>query len=983
MRIRPAVRKTHASALVLWAALAGTPGCSDDSGPGESCDPDSSTSCDDGLACTTDRTEGGGDACSCSHTPITACRDGDGCCPDACDARSDDDCAPVCGNGVVEPGEDCDGDCPASCDDEDACTVDSGTVSAGTCTADCVHAAVSACASGDGCCPDGCDRTGDADCPYYVDATLGRDENDGLTPETAWQTAGRVDLEPLAPGDRVAFKRGEVWHETLRLASSGSADLPIVIEAYGDATEPPAFVPTRTVTGWTAEAGQVHSAALDVEPLQVFVDGVRLALAHHPNEGYLYVDEDSAAMDSFVDNDLALPASDVVGATVLMRSNRWELETGRVATFTAPTVTLEAPLEDTGSIRQNVGYVLADLRWMLDAPGEWFHDAPAGRLYVRLADDGDPAGREVEISMDSNGIELPGTDNVILDGLAVRRAGLSGIELAGPEGVRVRNCVVETAGHHGIFVDWPPAGAVVEIENNTVLGSNFTGIMVSANTEEQQQIVVRGNRVEDSGPGFPLVGRTSPAAGYSWGFGMALHLYGGGVLAEDNSVLSAGYSCIALSGTDLVVRHNRLERCCLLFDDGGGIYMGGSGHEVRGNTVIDSLGNAEGTPSFFTDQSTAAQGIYADDRSHDIVIENNTVVNADLGLQLHNTYNDQVRGNTFYASRESGVYVSEDSIVDIPGFVHDNRIEGNIVFVVGREPFAVREWYGLDRTVDFAAYDDNLYWHEQGRTPFFRSIWAGAWDGYSFDDWRTATGFDPGSVDLAATYQVVPTAGRPTGPSNLVANGTFDADIAGWGSWPSAVAVAWNADCGLTGGCLSASAVGAGAGALVNSSPFSIAAGQGYLLRFGLRAASTQSFGVIVRHNADPWESLGVSETVVAGPVRTDYSFAFLATGTRTGRIDFTSNDDFAFYLDDVDLREAEVLENDRADDARILINSTAVPQDVDLGGTTYCDLDDREVAGVATVPAFGSRILLSCRCNNDAVCNNHETAATCPADCP
>jgi hypothetical protein len=32
--------------------------------------------------------------------------------------------SPECGNGIVEPGENCDGNCPTSCDDGDVCTRD-------------------------------------------------------------------------------------------------------------------------------------------------------------------------------------------------------------------------------------------------------------------------------------------------------------------------------------------------------------------------------------------------------------------------------------------------------------------------------------------------------------------------------------------------------------------------------------------------------------------------------------------------------------------------------------------------------------------------------------------------------------------------------------------------------------------------------------------------------------------------------------------
>jgi hypothetical protein len=73
---------------------------------------------------------------------------------------------PVCGNTVIEPGEQCDppGTCPTSCPPK-GCTrfVLQGTAAA--CTARCVEALPQAtCVSADGCCPAGCNAANDSDC---------------------------------------------------------------------------------------------------------------------------------------------------------------------------------------------------------------------------------------------------------------------------------------------------------------------------------------------------------------------------------------------------------------------------------------------------------------------------------------------------------------------------------------------------------------------------------------------------------------------------------------------------------------------------------------------------------------------------------------------------------------------------------------------------------------------------------------------------
>lgn len=143
------------------------------------------TACDDGDACTDDTITGEMCQQTCDFQPIDYYRDGDGCCPNVTGANAfnDFDCAPECGNGVVEMGETCDtaitagntGACPDAtlCDDGVACTTDTIVTPPddqpgdGACRATCEHTVITAAdgTGGDGCCPANADNTTDADCP--------------------------------------------------------------------------------------------------------------------------------------------------------------------------------------------------------------------------------------------------------------------------------------------------------------------------------------------------------------------------------------------------------------------------------------------------------------------------------------------------------------------------------------------------------------------------------------------------------------------------------------------------------------------------------------------------------------------------------------------------------------------------------------------------------------------------------------------------
>ena len=104
------------------------------------------------------------------------CADGDGCCPNDCMPSNDNDCSSSCGDGIVQEDEreTCepepsgegidDAQCPEDCDDDDACTTDVLFGSAMNCNVDCMHVGITALVDGDDCCPEGANRTNDADC---------------------------------------------------------------------------------------------------------------------------------------------------------------------------------------------------------------------------------------------------------------------------------------------------------------------------------------------------------------------------------------------------------------------------------------------------------------------------------------------------------------------------------------------------------------------------------------------------------------------------------------------------------------------------------------------------------------------------------------------------------------------------------------------------------------------------------------------------
>lgn len=94
---------------------------------------------------------------------------------------------------------------------------------------------------------------------YYVSGA-GNDSADGLTTGTSWATCAKVNSFSFSFGDKILFKRGDIWREILEPSSDG-----ITIADYGTG-ELPRFSGSETIAQgeFSQHSGDTYTAPLTV-----------------------------------------------------------------------------------------------------------------------------------------------------------------------------------------------------------------------------------------------------------------------------------------------------------------------------------------------------------------------------------------------------------------------------------------------------------------------------------------------------------------------------------------------------------------------------------------------------------------------------------------------------------------------------------------------------------------------------------------------
>lgn len=707
---------------------------------------------------------------------------------------------------------------------------------------------------------------------WFVDAARGDDFAAG-TRKQPWKTLGRLKRVGLSSGDVVRLKCGGVWREALDMDSRAfPAGLTIAAEEGCSAGQAPSIRGSDLVSSpWTADGAQTNASVTDrfgaVNGL--FYKGQAAMLARFPDHGgpgreFALADgvKSPRGFRLREKDRRAVGDRDMVGATVYVRVYPWQVEKGTVRSYDASSgeVTLDKDL--SSQILNGAGYILEGKRWMLNSPGEWWHDTQAKRLYLITPDGQRPKATDVEVVVRDHAVRVNNASQLRVMGLDLRQTSQTALDVHDVNDVAFDGLSIADPGEYGVVIY---RSGRVAFRGSRIERAGWQAVL----TRDAPDTVVSGNVVLDHGLG----GRAGGSAG-------AITVKGERTVVSDNLVQRAANTGIFftnLTGTQVI--RNRVIQPCIRLTDCGGIqtWTGDSPSlatkkqvtrsVIKDNVILGGPGNLEGSSGRGSFQSN---GIYFDSMTGGVQAADNVIAGMENGFYIHNAQFNTVTGNTI----RSVTHASITAHMSIPGAdaVRGNRVKGNRLFSRppsggGDEVFAFKWQQPNDPDNLFAGGDANEVQDNQilkvgsnGQTRWYvgenhtaRSIPEGGWRKFAKQD----------REQVIAVAASTPRRFGKEG-ANLLPNGDFKSGKQGWQAYfnPAGQGGSVAAETCNGAPCLRVT-MGHSSDSL-SSKPFQLESEPGrnnHVLRFTIKmGAKGGGVRVAVRRDGPPFEGFGLDQ---------------------------------------------------------------------------------------------------------------------------
>jgi len=773
---------------------------------------------------------------------------------------------------------------------------------------------------------------------YYVSSSTGDDANDGTSEDAPWQTIDQVNEVTFDENSSILFKRGEIFRGAI---SSYKFQTGLTFGAYGSGDNP-IIAGSVQITGWKrnqhsalgAEVYEADVSAFIVENDKgdenaiehLFVNGELMTIARYPNvdspadKNWLKVGA-GAGKDAFTDPALveyAKPDGYWKDAILRIRTYSWYYKVFKITGYTKKTGKITA--KDLGGQLPEWGYFLDEKLEELDHPGEWYYDAEAKKVYFYPRGNVNPDTLLIEGSTYKTGLSIYWhEDNSTVENLTFRHFTSQGVTVNNSDNATIRNCHFEY-NTKGVSVYKSANFLITDNTFNHQL-NNSIGLNAPSDFDIQASAVEK-NQITNTGM-FPLYCTRYEGTCY----GIGISVFGTAQTIRQNVVVNTGWNGINLkAGGHHLVENNVVRKALLLLNDGGAIQIGSHGNTIRGNFLLESIGNVDESNGCGTLNTTPCMhhpsygmGIGADSQFKDNVIEGNTIANnPDMGIRLNAFINTVVRNNV--------VYNNDPQIVvqDKKGPSRDNVVEGNIIYSLHPD----QRGLVLTGSTNHGTINNKFYCNPYNEVVFIRDN-----EQYSLAHWKKAfSSYDKNAKWCGARleeYSVSNVVG-----ANLLSESTFQ------------------------------KALQTGKASTKTTNRFAMRENQYYRLKFGIVGNGFGTIRVRVNSVGDGTKILKASYFAYDSTHK-DHEMFFLSprvfeeiqlvfSTTKAGSIGADSID-----LDNVTFEAVDAILNDATQQSKLFTNTTENARAIDLGGTTYLDLNGDMVTGSLTLEPFTSQILI------------------------
>ncbi len=466
---------------------------------------------------------------------------------------------------------------------------------------------------------------------FYVSSRDGDDSGSGRSPSIEganrpWRSLARASQQSFRNGDGLFLKCGETHHGRLELRVGPGEGL-LKVAAFGEcpATDLPLLDASTAVE--LVERATKRRAKLDFEPGVLIQNGraVRRAFARFRVTG----------------NGLqpALPRDAALGqAQAYFRTKDWFIERLKLDGRPGGPLGLGVPNTEH-PIVAGTAIAITGKEWVLGNAG-WIYDSESRELVVA----GSPG--VTRVSERAPQVVVNGPGSVLIEGLRLQFAGASAIEIAVSGSATLRNCVIEGPAKHGVEVR---SAETFFAMDNQIAGAGEDAIRVG----RVGRVVVQRNSIRDTATFEPML----PAVG-------AINVISAvNVTVSQNLIERSGYIGIRF-GEGAQILSNLVIDSCQTMSDCAAIYTWQSAPQanrrpakISGNVIVGVLGNDDVKLGF----RVYAAGIYLDDFTSAVTVEDNVVFGARQGIYLHNAFENRLVNNFTFGDREESLSVYIDS----------------------------------------------------------------------------------------------------------------------------------------------------------------------------------------------------------------------------------------------------------------------------------------------------------------------------------